>query len=115
MQEFLSNITTELIVGVILFLLGFLANEIWDKVTRNSKELNLRNKVRTALKIIYEAEEKFRGPKRGVEKLEYAVKKFMEELKINNYEKSQEFILKIFNLTNLSKIDINLSNNSNSS
>jgi len=54
------------------------------------------------LNIIYDSEEKFPGRKRGTEKLEYAVKRFMEEAKEKNYGHAQEEIIKVFNLTTLS-------------
>ncbi len=105
MIEFFQKFVLELFVGIVIYIVGVLTSKLWFKIKRNSNEKTLRKNVKTALRIIYSSEEKFPGRKRGIEKLEYAVDEFMKEVNIKDYESAQDYIIKVFNLTKLSKVD----------
>ncbi|MFC1622001.1 phage holin, LLH family [Patescibacteria group bacterium] len=110
MENYFSNILFELVAAVLLFILGFITSQVWRKLTKNRNEKNLKENVKVAIKIIFEAEKKFSGRKKGVQKLEYATNKLMEITNIKDYEIAQNFIIKIFNLTKLSKVDFKTTN-----
>lgn len=105
MTSLFENIFLEVLAAVIIYTAGVLTSKFWRKLKKSKEEEKLKQNVKTALAIIYDAEKSLPGRKRGVEKLEYAVKEFMKETKIDDYEKAQSYIIQIFNLTRLSKVD----------
>jgi len=104
-MNIIQTFYSEVIIAAVIYVAGLLTLKLWQKLTRKRQENALKQNVNVALEIIFESEKKFPGRKRGVEKLEYAVKKFMDETKFSDYEKAQNYIIQIFNLTKLSKVD----------
>lgn len=105
MGPLLEGVYANIVAGIVLYAAGVFTGKAWNLLMRKKNETRLKNNVRIALSIIYEAEEKFVGRKRGVERLEYATKKFMKDAKIRDYESAQKKIIEVFNLTKLSKED----------
>ena len=105
MEIFVESIFFELTIAVLIYFAGVLTSKLWHFLLKNREERLFKENVQKALDIIYEAEEKFPGRKKGIEKLEFSVKKFMQETKFNNYQSAQNYIIQIFNLTKLSKVD----------
>lgn len=110
MADFFKDITFELTAAILIYLAGVLTSRFWHLLRKSSEEKKLKANAQIALEIIYEAEESFPGRKRGAEKLVYAVEKFMTKAGVKDYQTAQNYIIQIFNLTNLSKIDLPPSN-----
>jgi len=103
MNFFKDGLLPEFVAGLFLYLAGILTSRFWMVLNRKTIEKKLKTKVNIALNVIYEAEEKFIGHKLGAKRLEHATSRYMELMQEKDYEKAQEQILKVFNLTTLSE------------
>lgn len=106
--ELFANVLTELSTGVFLFCVGFLTSKVMSTRKKERESKLFEESVNIAADIIFEAENKFKGTNRGAEKLRYAVKRFVAETGIDDYEKAQNYIVQIFNMTKLSDEEIPL-------
>lgn len=104
-QMLIESIVTELSTGIFLFAIGFLTSKIMSARKREQEGKIFEDSVNLAAQIIYDAETLFPGPHRGPEKLSYSVKRFVKEAGVNDYEKAQNYIVQIFNMTRLSDED----------
>lgn len=98
-EDLFSNVT----IGIFLYIAGFLTNELWDIINRKNTEDKLKRNTRLALKAIYEAEKEVKGEGLGIDKLEFATKKYMKDARIKRYKQAQAKIIQVFNLTRLSE------------
>ena len=98
-----NGVFQDLAVALLLYLLGYFTNELWDYINKERNEEKLRKNTALAMESIYEAENKINGKKMGSEKLDYSVKKYMQETKTKSYANAQEQIIKVFTLTKFSK------------
>lgn len=100
-----ENVLTELSTGMFLFAVGFLTSKVMNTRRKEKEGRIFEDSVQLAAQIIYDAEEIYPGQRRGPEKLSYAVKRFVAEAGIDDYEKAQNYIVQIFNMTRLSDED----------
>lgn len=103
MDFFYDGILPELLAGILFYSAGVLSTKLWNTLNRKNIEKKLKAKANTALDLIYEAEEKFVGHKKGAQRLEYVVARYMQETGEKSYTKAQDEVMKVFSLTNLSK------------
>lgn len=98
-----NEFIVEFMVAVIFYLFGVFTSRLISKVKSLSFEKKFHDKAALAVNLIYEAEEQLVGEHRGLEKLEYVTKKFVNVYKDMGCESAQDFIMKMFNLTKLAK------------
>ncbi len=116
-MQYFSNLIESLIVeisqGALIFFGGFLTSKIISKRKKEKNSKIFEESVHIAADIIYESEVKFPGASRGPEKLSYAVKQFVDKTGFDDYEKAQNYIVQVFNMTKFSEPDIPIRKNVN--
>lgn len=103
LSSLVDEIAAETVAGSVFYILGFLTHHMIQERKKSTYDKRIKDKSKFALDLIYESEKKFPGKKRGLEKLEYATKRFRDKYKDQSYEDSQDYILKMFNITTLAK------------
>lgn len=101
----LDSIIPEVVAGLFFYFLGVVTSRSWKILSKKHHEENLKKNVHLALDLVYEAEEKFPGRKRGKEKLDWAVERYMGETNLKDYEIAEKKIIEVFNLTRYSGKD----------
>jgi len=100
---FVSDTVGYILVGILVYGLGWASNEISDILLAKKREQKLKKKVKHAIDSIYEAEKVLPGRKRGAEKLVKACKIYMDKTGEKKIEEAERQILSVFPLIKLSK------------
>lgn len=103
LEKFLSETAGVVIIGLLIYILGWLSNEVIDRFFSKSRETKLKQKTKVSIDTIYEAESAIPGKGRGAERLAYACKIYMAKTGEKKYHEAQKQILAVFPLTKLSK------------
>ncbi len=103
LHGFLSDTIGYVLVGLLVYGLGWASNEIADLFLSKKQEEKLKKRVKHAIDAIYQAEKSVPGRKRGAEKLVLACKIYMEKTGEKKLEEAERHILSVFPLIKLSK------------
>jgi len=103
LENLFGKTTEAIILGLLVYILGWVSGEIRDRFFSKDREAKLRQKAKFAIDAIYEAESAIQGKGQGAERLAHACKAYMAKTGEKKYSEAQKKILAVFPLTKLSK------------